>query len=187
MTNIDYVRLSKTIAHALRHAPWLYELDLDEEGWTPVANLLAGLRRQRRAWHDLTEEDLRAMMARPGKKRFEMREGKIRALYGHASEVRIRKKSAAPPGRLYHGTAPKTAAVIVREGLKPMNRQYVHLSADEETAREVGRRKAQRPVILTVRAAEAHECGVSFYQGNEMVWLADHVPPDFIEATGVHR
>lgn len=181
MSEIDYVRLSKTISHALRHAPWLYELELDEEGWTPVADLLAGLRRHRRAWRDLSEKDLRAMMARPGKERFEMREGKIRALYGHSIEMKIEKAPATPPRRLFHGTAPKTAAVIRREGLKPMNRQYVHLSADEETAQEVGRRKVRDPAILTVRAAEAHEAGVSFYHGNEMVWLADHVPPEFIE------
>ena len=181
MREINYVRLSKTISHALRHAPWLYELELDEEGWTPVADLLAGLRRHRRVWRDLTEEDLRAMMARPGKKRFDIQGGKIRALYGHSIEMKIEKEPATPPRRLFHGTAPKTAAVIRREGLKPMNRQYVHLSADEETAREVGRRKAPNPVTLIVRAAEARAAGICFYHGNEMVWLADHVPPEFIE------
>jgi len=35
-SRLDLVRLSKTVAHALRHEPWLYELELDEEGWTPV-------------------------------------------------------------------------------------------------------------------------------------------------------
>jgi putative RNA 2'-phosphotransferase len=25
--------LSKVVSHALRHEPWLYELELDEEGW----------------------------------------------------------------------------------------------------------------------------------------------------------
>lgn len=182
MTDINLVRLSKTISHALRHAPWLYELELDEEGWTPVADLLTGLRRHRRVWRDLTEEDLRAVMARPGKKRFEIRESKIRALYGHSIDMKIQKQPAVPPRRLYHGTAPETAAVIASEGLKPMNRQYVHLSADKQTAREVGRRKARNPVILAIRAVEAHEAGIPFYHGNEIVWLADEVPPTFIEA-----
>lgn len=184
MTDANYVRLSKTISHALRHAPWLYELELDNEGWTPVADLLEGLRRHRSAWRNLTEEDLRAMMARPGKTRFEMHNGKIRALYGHSIDMKIRKEQPTPPRHLYHGTAPKAATVIGREGLRAMNRQYVHLSADQETAREVGRRKAQKPVILTVRAAEAHEAGISFYHGNEVVWLTDYVPPKFITETG---
>ncbi len=61
-----------------------------------------------------------------------------------------------------------------------MRRQYVHLSVDEATALEVARRKAGRPVILTIQAAEAHAAGVRFYQGNDKVWLADSVPAEFI-------
>ncbi len=33
-----FKRLSKTLAHALRHAPWIYELELDEAGWTDVGS-----------------------------------------------------------------------------------------------------------------------------------------------------
>ena len=180
MGELDYVRLSKTISHALRHAPWLYELELDEEGWTPVEALLAGLRRHRRSWRDLTRADLQALVARPGKKRFELRRGRIRALYGHSVDTRIARAPAAPPPRLYHGTAPRTAETIRREGLKPMSRQYVHLSADRATAYEVGQRKARNPVILVVDAAEAHADGLDFYHGNEKIWLADHVPPAYL-------
>lgn len=28
--------LSREISYALRHAPWEYELEMDEEGWVPV-------------------------------------------------------------------------------------------------------------------------------------------------------
>ena len=31
--NIDPVALSRVVSHALRHEPWLYELELDEDGW----------------------------------------------------------------------------------------------------------------------------------------------------------
>ena len=43
-----------------------------------------------------------------------------------------------------------------------MNRQYVHLSADQATAQKVGARHAPTPVILEIRAAEAHQAGVRF-------------------------
>ena len=62
----------------------------------------------------------------------------------------------------------------------PMNRQYVHLSADLETAREVGRRKSRQPVVLVVDAGAAHDDGVRFYHGNQTVWLADGIPPRYI-------
>jgi putative RNA 2'-phosphotransferase len=62
-----------------------------------------------------------------------------------------------------------------------MGRQYVHLSVDTATATQVGRRKANEPVILRIRAGDAHGMGVRFYRGNDLVWLADAVAPAFIE------
>jgi putative RNA 2'-phosphotransferase len=62
-----------------------------------------------------------------------------------------------------------------------MRRQYVHLSADVATALQVGRRKAAEPVLLLVHARAAAAAGVRFYLGNELVWLADTVPAEFVE------
>jgi putative RNA 2'-phosphotransferase len=180
MSAIDLTHLSKTVAHALRHAPWLYELELDAAGWTPVAALLHALRQQHPAWRTLDQTDLEALLARPGKRRFEMKNGRIRALYGHSLARRIEKEPSVPPPRLYHGTAPATARIIRQEGLRPMNRQYVHLSTDRPTAIAVGRRKAPHPVILVVDAAAAHAAGITFYRGNDVVWLATAVPPAYI-------
>jgi putative RNA 2'-phosphotransferase len=44
----------------------------------------------------------------------------------------------------------------------------------------VGKRKSKHPTILRVQAGRAHEKGVQFYVGNEKVWLAERVPPEFI-------
>ena len=177
---VDERRLSKIVAHALRHEPWLYELELDDEGWTPVGALLMGLRGHGQRWRKLTEADLAQMVAGQAKQRYEIGNGRIRALYGHSTEAKIRKETAVPPTILYHGTARKTAELILYEGLKPMNRQYVHLSADREIAIQVGQRKDQEPVILHIRAGDAQRQGIVFYKGNERVWLADLVPADFI-------
>ena len=50
-----------------------------------------------------------------------------------------------------------------------MGRQYVHLSVDQATAREVGLRKSRHPVIVEVSAAAASRQNVQFYAGNEHV------------------
>lgn len=181
--NIDYKQLSKTIARALRHAPEEYGLTLDSEGWTPVDDLLVALRKRRRAWRDLTGTDLLKMIEQSTKRRYEISKGRIRAFYGHTLPEKIEKTPAEPPEILYHGTSPTAAALIVAEGLKAMYRQYVHLSADRQTAVRVGSRHAADPVILEVRALDAHRAGVIFYLGNEDVWLADSVPPEFIKAS----
>lgn len=61
-----------------------------------------------------------------------------------------------------------------------MNRQYVHLSADTETATQVGKRLDNQPVVLEINTKKAMENGIPFYIRNEKVWLADSVPPQFI-------
>ncbi len=180
MTN-RLVDLSKTVSHALRHKPWLYELELDAEGWTPVADVLDALHAKPR-FRDVTRDDLVAMMAAADKQRFELDGARIRALYGHSVPGRIVKQRAEPPAVLLHGTAPGSVPAILETGLLPMRRQYVHLSADRATATQVGGRRAAKPVILVVRAAEAHAAGIPFWHGNEMVWLAESIPPAFIDA-----
>lgn len=178
---MDYERLSRTLAHALRHEPWVYELEVDDEGWAPLDQLLQALRSKREAWSSLGRRDLEEMMRRSDKRRYEIRGDRIRALYGHSLPGELSREPARPPDSLYHGTAPSAVASIRDEGLRPMGRQHVHLSVDRPTAREVGRRKADEPVILEVRAADAHRQGVSFYRGNERVWLADALPPEYLE------
>jgi putative RNA 2'-phosphotransferase len=182
---IDYKRLSKTISVALRHAPEDFGLTLDAEGWTPVDDLLAALRPRRREWRNLAEADLVAMIDQSTKRRYEISDGRIRAFYGHTVSVKIEKTPAVPPQVLYHGTSPRAAALILAEGLKPMNRQYVHFSTDPQTARLVGSRHAAEPVILEVQALAAHHAGVVFFLGNEDIWLAENIPPQFIKTSVV--
>ena len=174
-------QLSRVISHALRHEPWLYELEPDKEGWVPIESVLASLREKKTNWLNLSEKDLATMIAYSKKKRYEIDRGKIRALYGHSLPGKLLKQLSEPPEILYHGTLPNAVEAIKSEGLKPMNRQYVHLSVDIETAKQVGKRKAKQPVILKVRSYEAHQGGLKFYQGNDCVWLADLVLPEFIE------
>lgn len=180
MIAIDYRWLSKAVSHALRHEPWLYELEIDDEGWTPIEDVLAALWKQREDWSELTEVDLARMIETSSKRRHEIQDDRIRALYGHSIAGKLKKTSAPPPDVLYHGTAPATVPAIESLGLLPMKRQYIHLSVDEATAKEVGRRKAKHPTILRVMAADAHAAGIHFYEGNEKVWLADQMPQEFI-------
>lgn len=65
----------------------------------------------------------------------------IRANQGHSVQVDVELKEQEPPEVLYHGTADRFLNSIEAEGLKPMNRLYVHLSKDKETAVKVGKRR----------------------------------------------
>ncbi len=65
-----------------------------------------------------------------------------------------------------------------------MNRQYIHLSTNVDIALQVGSRKTIYPVILIVSARRAFHNGYNFYIGNDVVWLANNIPPDFLGVLG---
>lgn len=174
--------LSRVMSHALRHQPWVYELELDEEGWVLLDELLTSLRRLGPDWAGLDRGDIELMIERSGKRRHELAGDRVRALYGHSVPGRLLKAGGEPPPRLFHGTSESAWAAIQAGGLLPMGRQYVHLSVDVATAEQIGRRKSPRPIILAVDAQAAHDAGVRFLIGNDAVWLAEAISAEFIAA-----
>jgi putative RNA 2'-phosphotransferase len=175
----EWAELSRAVSHALRHEPWLYELELDDEGWTPVDALVGALSVEPR-WRDLSRAQLETMIERADKRRHEIDGHRIRALYGHSVPGRIAKAPGVPPAVLFHGTAAASVPAILADGLRPMRRQHVHLSVDRDTARSVGRRKSAAVAVLVIRADQAHQNGAQFWPGNQMVWLADYIAAAWI-------
>lgn len=177
------VKLSKFLALLLRHQPERFGLKLDDEGWASlpeVLEILQGLPNFRWA----TRADVLELVEKgsgDGKRRFEVVGERIRARYGHSVSLSGEPQPCTPPPRLYHGTSPQALKFIRAEGLRPMRRQYVHLSADVETAIRVGARRTPKPIVLTVRADEASAAGIPFYQADASVYLAKAIPPEFLE------
>ena len=183
------------LSYALRHNPYKYNLEVDGGGWTSINKLLIALSSDyynndnRMSDHIITRQDIEMMIASSDKVRFELTHEKIRALYGHSNLfTKINKiPGSMPPAILYHGTAPTAIKNIMSEGLRPMNRQYIHLSTDENTAIRVGKRKInhykkEQPVIISVFAIEAYNTGAyHFYQATDLVWLTDYIHPNFME------
>lgn len=171
------VKLSKFMSLVLRHDPDAANLSLDAEGAVPLDLFLEAVR-ERFPW--ASQADLATILADGSKPRFEISDGRIRARWGHSTEARIPYAPAEPPVALYHGTARCVVPVILRDGLKSMTRQYVHLSLDVETARRVGSRHDRQPAILIVQARKAWESGVVFHGPDPSIWLSAAVPPEFI-------
>ncbi|MDX3093878.1 RNA 2'-phosphotransferase [Streptomyces sp. ME19-03-3] len=169
------VKLSKFLARVLRHDPASIGIALDEAGWVDVDKLIAASRRSGRRF---SGADLDHVVAANDKKRFAFSEDgrRIRASQGHSVEVDLGLLPVEPPAVLFHGTASTTLPIVLREGLKPMSRRDVHLSADVETAVRVGTRHG-RPVVLAVDAAALAATGHVFRVSANGVWLTNAVPP----------
>ena len=171
-------RISKLMSYILRHGPEKFKLLLDPEGFVPMDDLLQALGTKVRG---ISKETVLEVVKRCEKGRFEVRGEDIRACYGHSIPIRVEYEPVEPPEILLHGTARRFVDDIMKEGLRPMDRQYVHLTVREDFAREVGRRRDRDPAILKVAALKAHRDGIKFYKANDNFYLADQIPARYIE------
>lgn len=181
------VFISKKMSYALRHNPAKYGLTLDKYGYVDLHQFLAAMNRIHHFHPRLTEMTIREIMHSAKKQRFTIKNGQICALYGHSIPGIIRHPEKVPPAVLYHGTAHRFLTNIRKKGLLPMGRQYVHLSADQETARQVGQRRDPAPAILVIDAAAAYRDGIKFYHANDQVWLVDQLPAKYLRLSSSLR
>ncbi|MFN8372217.1 MAG: RNA 2'-phosphotransferase [Anaerolineae bacterium] len=178
----DLVPLSKFLALILRHKADEFGLTLDVDGFTDVDSVWKQI--NTRFPGRYSYEDLLKVVEGDGdgKKRYEIVDGRIRALFGHSEGVReITYAPAVPPELLYHGTSQSALAIIRKEGLKAMRRQYVHFTVNTQRASKVASRHSDETVILTIRAGDAHRAGIVFYHPEEEHYLCEVLPPAFIE------
>lgn len=169
------VRASKFLSLVLRHKPEVAGLALDAEGWADVNAVLAATDTIQDRAH------LQQVVDTNDKKRFVLSEDGtlIRAAQGHSLRVDLGLKPVTPPEFLFHGTATKFVDAIRAEGLKPGNRQYVHLSATQDVAVNVGQRHGVA-VVLRVNALSAHEDSQPFFQAENGVWLTRPLLPRYL-------
>jgi putative RNA 2'-phosphotransferase len=172
------VKLSKYLSRHLRHQPQALGLTLEPGGWVAVETLLAAMAR-----HGVTisRAELEEIVTRNNKQRFafDATGERIRASQGHSVAVDLQLAPTVPPATLYHGTSRATVDAILREGLRKMRRQHVHLTAEIATAVNVGSRHGA-PAVLLVDAAAMARDGHLFYRSENGVWLTESVPPRYL-------
>ncbi|MEM3726187.1 MAG: RNA 2'-phosphotransferase [Candidatus Bathyarchaeia archaeon] len=168
------IKISKYISYLLRHNP--KNLNMDKSGFVSLKELLKKLNER----FQVDEKLIREIIEKSDKKRFEIIGDKIRAIYGHTIPVEIQFEEDKTIKRLYHGTRAEAASEILKTGLKPMKRRWVHLSPTMEIAMEVGLRRTRKPVILEIDAEAARKDGIRFYRATDKVYLCEHLPPKYI-------
>lgn len=177
-TETSTKQTSKFLSLVLRHEPGKIGLNLDGQGWANVDELLQKLHAHGQV---LDRGGLQDIVATCSKQRFALSDDglRIRANQGHSITVDLGLVPVEPPPWLYHGTVSRFVGAIREQGLRPGERQHVHLSLDRETAHQVGARRGA-PVILSVHAGRMHADGHVFHRSANGVWLTDHVPPQYI-------
>lgn len=131
---------SKVLSEILRHTPEKYGLSVSTEGWLSISALIEKI-------DFISHSDLLYIVENSSKKRFSISSCGlfVRANQGHSLEhVCLNLTRVYPERPLYHGTTPLLTETILLEGLKPMGRQYVHLTDNITTALSVGKRYSKK-------------------------------------------
>ncbi|WP_315053116.1 RNA 2'-phosphotransferase [Chryseobacterium indoltheticum] len=178
MTEQHKKKTSKFLSYVLRHHPELIDLNLDENGWANVDELITKSKNDSQGF---TFEELDEIVQTNDKKRFIFNEDKtrIRANQGHSIDINLALIPQQPPEFLYHGTAQSNIDSIFEKGIEKRNRQHVHLSQYIETATKVGMRHG-KPIILTINTEKMFDDGIEFYLSENNVWLTDFVDIKYI-------
>jgi len=171
--------ISKFLSLVLRHQPETIDIQLDQNGWTDVKDLIE---KANNYGIKFDREILNHIVATNPKKRFAYNDtfDKIRASQGHSVEIELGYTNQKPPEILFHGTAEKFVQSILDTGLEKGNRQQVHLSADVETAIKVGQRHG-KPFVFKVLAEKMYNDNFEFFISDNGVWLTDNVPTKYLK------
>lgn len=175
---MNLTRVSKRLSFMLRHSTEPIYIDING-GWADVTEIISNLKKR---VPEFNMETLEQIVAEDEKGRYSFDEThtRIRANQGHSiPNVVVSMDRPEPPEFLYHGTATRYLDSIMSEGLKPMNRQFVHISPDYETAVKVGSRHG-KPVVLRFRAKDYVNDGYELFRSSNGVWQAKFVPAAYL-------
>lgn len=165
----NHIKESKRLAYLLRHSNLP-----NHKGWIKVDVVQNEL--------GVSLLDIQKIVHEDTKGRFEFSEDKssVRALYGHSIDVNLGLEPTIPPPVLYHGTAEKYVDSIMKEGLRPRKRNFVHLSETMDMAKQVGTRHGS-PVVLSIDIEAMIRAGYKFYKAQNGIWLTEDILPKFLK------
>ncbi len=177
------VRVSKLLSLMLRHRPEEFGIEVDGYGYADFDAVLSALKKQD---EDIEAGDVEALVYEAEKKRFEIVEGRIRARYGHSFAMELGIDPVEPPETLYKGSSVAEVDEILKSGLKPVDRQYVHLSFEAGVAQRLAGHRQEPGAVIQVEARHAAADGIQFFDCGPTI-LAREIPPDFLSIAETPR
>ncbi len=180
MNDRELDHLGRILTGILRHFPDRYQLPIDPQGWVSLSQIVRAIAHKHPAYHWLRVPHLVAIAETDAKGRYEVRDDRVRATYGHTVEVDLDLPTDNIPDRLYFPVTADEAAIVLEVGLKPSDRKKVHLSRTAEDARAAGSVRTPEPIILEIDAARARDTGLVIKKAGKTVYLVDQVPPEFL-------
>jgi len=168
--DVDPIRVSKTMAFLLRHRPEVGDLSLDEAGWVGLDDLAEAV--SRLLHHQVEATWVRTLVIESKIRRFEISEGRIRALDRSGGHPR-----ANPPDIVYHACTDKQEQQYLEQGyVSAGGDRSIYLSGSESQAWRAAHRMGRSPRVLYVDTARGRRHGIRFYRNRRNgLYLANRI------------
>jgi putative RNA 2'-phosphotransferase len=172
-SEIDPIRVSKTMAFLLRHRPEVGDLNLDPAGWVALDDLVSAV--SRLLHHEVEVTRVRMLVVEAHVRRFEIVEGRIRALDRSGGHPR-----AAPPDIVYHACTHQQERVYREQGyVSTGGNRPIYLSNNEPQAWRAAHRMGASPRVLYIDTARSRRHGIRFYRNRRNgLYLANRIGVD---------
>jgi putative RNA 2'-phosphotransferase len=180
MNEREVDHLGRVMTGVLRHFPEKYGLAVDAHGWVSLPALVQAINGRHRGYHWLRVHHLVGIAESDAKGRYEVKDDRIRATYGHTVEVELDLPTDDIPESLFFPVTPDEAAIVLEVGLKPSDRRKVHLSRTAGDAKAAGMVRTPEPVILSIDTVRARADGIVIMKAGKTVFLTDQVPASYL-------
>ncbi|MGB1697204.1 MAG: RNA 2'-phosphotransferase [Thermoplasmatota archaeon] len=181
MKDHEIDRIGRMMAGILRHFPERFDLTMDGRGWVDLEEFVEAIREARhnyKRW--LRRHHIIALVATDDKGRYQIDGGMIRATYAHSVDVNLDDLPEATCEHLYFPVAEEELDIILEAGLRPGDRNMIHLSATAEKAYSAGRVHNPDPILLEIDVQEAQREGTTILRAGKTVYVTDNVEPEFL-------
>src|SRR6185437_14893174 len=135
-----------------------------DDGWIELNDLIDFFKDKKQV--QVTIQDIQHVSDTSEKKRFEIENGRLRAVQGHSLPVEIEmQKITKVLRKIYHGTFVKNVDSIRKHGLKRMSRNFIHLTDNFDHLRN------NSTVLIEIDVESAMSEGIDFFKAKNGVIL----------------
>jgi putative RNA 2'-phosphotransferase len=181
MKDHEVDRIGRMMALILRHQPERFGLTMDGRGWVDLdgfVNAILDARPNYARW--LRKQHIVALVETDEKGRYQIDGGMIRATYAHSVNVNLDDLPEAQVDHLYFPVSEEEMDLVLESGLRPTDRNKIHLSATPEKAYSAGRVHIADPLLLEVDVKKASDAGNFIFRAGKSVYITDAVEPEHL-------
>ncbi|MEA3165684.1 MAG: putative 2-phosphotransferase [Thermoplasmata archaeon] len=181
MKDHEVDRIGRMMALILRHQPERFGLSMDGRGWVDLDGFVQAIcdaRQNYARW--LRKQHIVALVETDEKGRYQIDGGMVRATYAHSVNVNLDDLPEAQVDTLYFPVSEEEMDLVLEAGLRPTDRNKIHLSATPEKAYSAGRVHIADPLLLQIDVKKASDSGNFIFRAGKTVYITDAVEPEHL-------